>query len=75
MTFTEKVTEESQKMAGKGLTNLEKLKQKFDKIRQGFTQYLAKISGVVDGFGQTLADYFITEIYPKVPSYLVCGDE
>ncbi|GMB93681.1 hypothetical protein NHP200010_14080 [Helicobacter bizzozeronii] len=74
-TLAKKVTEESQKMAGKGLTNLEKLKQKFDKIRQEFKQYLAKVSGVVDGFGQTLADYFITEIYPKVPSYLVCGDE
>ncbi|WP_104637815.1 primase-helicase family protein [Helicobacter felis] len=69
------VTEESQKMAGKGLTNLEKLKQKFDKIRQEFTQYLAKISGVVDGLGQTLADYFITRVYPMIPSYLVCGDE
>ncbi|WP_285658679.1 hypothetical protein, partial [Helicobacter bizzozeronii] len=72
--LAENLEKKVEKVAGKDFSNLKKLKQTFDKIREKFGEYLAKISGVVDDFGQTLADYVITKSTKRIPSYLVCGD-
>ncbi|CRF45109.1 primase-helicase family protein [Helicobacter heilmannii] len=65
---------EAETMAESEFSNLGKLAKIFDKIRLDFRQYLAKICGVVDDFGQTLADYVATKGFKRMPSYLVCGD-